>query len=184
MYSCITSSSNKQLHPIYVALDGHHCQYARAVKLAPALSTDNALGQALLAHALIKSGNPTQGLSTLQSILWFDSSELNHELRRRQKRCRSAASNTCTPSSAPTTVLDTKKGKKSKKKDTVQHQEALEPAVDFIDMLEMPLVFEDGWDQLLTIHPSKTVITDEVRDDPLLVALSNTVCSLFWYDVL
>lgn len=72
-------SSNK-LHPIYVALDSH--QYNRAVKLASALPPSNLLGQALLAHALQRSGAVLKALIAIKQLLWFESVELEYEIER------------------------------------------------------------------------------------------------------
>ena len=64
----------KMLHPIYAALDSY--DYRRAVKLCLALPKTNELGQALLAHALHKSGQTKKCYGILQSLFGPGWSEL------------------------------------------------------------------------------------------------------------
>ena len=151
------SSSNK-LHPIYVALDAH--QYSRAVKLASSLPSDNILGQALFAHALLKSGQTGKALLVLRSL--FQSQELDYEIQRLTNTTSSSGAVSTTTSSLSTTDSSSKRKKSKKGKSKVEEPvaAAVLPERDLLDQLETPLVLSEGWDEVK--DATKPVITDEV----------------------
>ena len=145
--------SSTKLHPIYVALESH--QYNRAVKLASALPPSNTLGQALLAHALLKSGAVAKALQVIRGLLWFDSVELDNEIERLGEI---SVAETTTPKHQPRS----KKGAKNAKKRTAEEPPPVTPHRDLVDQLETALVLPEGWDQVAK-NPDKQVISDEVR---------------------
>ena len=158
-------SSNK-LHPIYVALDNH--QYSRAVKLASSLPPSNVLGQALLAHALWKSGDSLSGLKCIKEILWFDSVELDYEIQRLELSENSSGEQPASVAAAPTKTKSKKGGKKSshgKNKGATatatQVASTEQTQMDLIDHLTTPLTLPEGWDQVAK-KLDKQVITHEV----------------------
>lgn len=162
-------SSNK-LHPIYVALDSH--QYSRAVKLASALPPSNLLGQALLAHALLKSGAVNKALIVIKSLLWFDSVELEYEIARLDIGSSSVEESSSKPQSTTKQSHHqpkSKKGSKNRKgsKTAAAAVTTPEPSVssqeqkDLVEHLMSPLEFPPEWDQV-AVKADKQVITDQV----------------------
>jgi tetratricopeptide (TPR) repeat protein len=107
-------SENVKLNPIYVALDAH--DYRRAVKLCLALPKAHHLGQALLAHALIKSGQQKKCIGVLKALLgpgWKELDKMEGE-----PLGDSATPATAVSVTAPTgtTAASAIKGKKAKGK--------------------------------------------------------------------
>jgi tetratricopeptide (TPR) repeat protein len=157
-------ASNK-LHPIYVALDSH--QYSRAVKLASSLPQSNHLGQALLAHAHLKSGHAVKSLLVIQSVLWFQSEQLEYEIQRLGLGTGGAGEGAV--ESAP------KKGKKGSKHKPETLPPAPAPAPvqrDLLEQLESPLILAKGWGQV-KLDPQKPIITDETTLETLQITLQS-----------
>ena len=176
-------ASTAKLHPIYAALDAQ--QFTRAIKLASSLPSSNVLGKALLAHAYSRTGQRYESLTTIQLVLrggrdggangkmndgqYFQELQnaIDYSYAAQDERCDSQNQLNAQAQNQNQAQSSAKKGKKGKKKATVNatvpskgsnlSSESL--TWDWVDLIDNPPSFSQNWESL---PPSSEAIVDEV----------------------
>ena len=164
VYAIMSDNANVKLNPIYVALDTH--DYRRAVKLCLALPKANHLGQALLAHALLKSGQQKKCIGVIKALLgpgWSELDKMEGEPLGDGATPANSVTITARTGTAATSAIKGKKAKGKQPKKSSSSSIAVFP-VSVAAVPEEPL----EQDVVVQLSPPPTCNAWQETDPPIL----------------